>query len=74
MTLRDELLELIRAGTSKWTWTCWATRFDHLGLIDSLALFKEQCGGPIYPATFDVRREWNTIEDVVAFVEHRRGA
>jgi len=25
-------------------------------------------------ASFDVVREWNTIEDVVAFVERRRGA
>ena len=80
MTLRDELLRVIGS---------WGLEFDGglrddtplitSGLLDSLALFnlaawvEDQCGGAIDPATFDVVGEWNTVADVVAFVERRRG-
>ncbi|HKU85060.1 MAG TPA: acyl carrier protein [Casimicrobiaceae bacterium] len=79
MNLRDQLLHVIGS---------WDLARDEAlrddtplitsGLLDSLALFnlaawvEDQCGGAIDPATFDVVREWNSIADVVSFVERRR--
>ena len=46
--------------------------------LDSLALFKlvlwieEQTGAPIDLTTVDLASEWNTIDDIVRFVEARR--
>jgi acyl carrier protein len=80
VTLRDQLVDLIgtfdvtsdgalRDDTPLIT----SGRFDSLALFNLAAWVEEQCGGAIDPATFDVVREWNTIADVVAFVERRRG-
>jgi acyl carrier protein len=81
VTLRDQLLDVL----GRWDLALDEALRDDTplitsGLLDSLALFnlaawvEEQCGGAIDPATFDVVREWNTIADVVAFVERRRQA
>jgi acyl carrier protein len=80
VTLRDQLRDVV----GRWDLALDGALQDDTplitsGIFDSLALFnlaawvEEQCGGPIDPATFDVVREWNTIADVVAFVERRRG-
>lgn len=79
MTLREQLVELIRS---------WDLEIDgHLqddtplitsGMFDSQALFnlllwiEEQIGCPIDPASLDLVDEWDTIADVVGFIERRR--
>ena len=80
MTLRDQLLDLVgRFDLALDEALRDDTPLITSGVLDSLALFnlvtwiEEQCGGAIDPATFDVVREWNTVADVVAFVERRRG-
>jgi acyl carrier protein len=81
VTLRDELLEAIRSWDLEVdvdllgdTPLITSGVFDSLALFNLVAWIEKQCGGPIDPATFDVVHEWNTIADVVAFVERRRGA
>lgn len=81
VTLRDELRQLIRswdlevdAALRDDTPLITSGVFDSLALFNLVAWIEEQCGCPIDPATFDVVGEWNTIADVVAFVERRRGA
>lgn len=50
------------------------------GMLDSQALYnlmlwiEEQIGSPVDPTAFDVVEAWDTIADVVAFVEQRRQA
>ena len=50
------------------------------GMLDSQALYnlmlwiEEQIGSPVDPTSFDVVEAWDTIADVVAFVERRRQA
>lgn len=79
MSLRDQLLELIRGwdleiqGDLRDDTTLIAS-----GMFDSQALFnlvlwvEEQIGCTIDPTSFDLIEEWNTIADVVRFVERRR--
>jgi acyl carrier protein len=81
MSLRDELTALIE----EWD----VERGDHLqedtslirsGLLDSMALFnlamwiERQIGAPIDPSSFDLSREWDTMSDIVNFIEKRRQA
>jgi acyl carrier protein len=48
------------------------------GLFDSLALFElaqwieRNIGAPVDPATFDLLEDWNTIADIINFIEQRR--
>jgi acyl carrier protein len=48
------------------------------GLFDSLALFnlvvwvEEQIDAPVDPTTFDLLKEWDTVADIVIFIENRR--
>lgn len=48
------------------------------GMFDSVALFnlvlwvEEQIGSTIDPTSVDLIEEWNTIADVMAFIERRR--
>ena len=48
------------------------------GLFDSLALFnlmvwiEERVGAPIDPTAFDLSKEWDTVNDIVRFVERQR--
>jgi len=79
VTLSEQLVELIRS---------WHLEIDgHLRddtalitseLLDSQALFnlmlwiEEQVGRPIDPASVDLVDEWNTIGDVVEFIERTR--
>ena len=45
------------------------------GIFDSLALFhlaewiENEIGSPIDPTSFDIRKEWNTISDILNFVD-----
>jgi acyl carrier protein len=79
VTLLDELLQLIRSWDLEFdgdlrddTPLITSGVFDSLALFDLVAWVEKQCGGPIDPATLDVVSEWNTIANVVAFVERRR--
>ena len=79
MNLRDQLLERIRS----WNLEIEGPLRDDTALItsgifDSQALFnlmlwiEEQIGRPIDPASLDLVGEWNTIGDVVGFIERMR--
>ncbi len=78
MTLRDQLVALIRGFDLEMDADLRDdTALISSGLFDSQALFglmlwvEEQTGGTIDPASLDLVQEWNTIADVVAFVEGR---
>ena len=79
MSVRDELLAFLRdaeidlpvdAGED--------TSLLRSGRVDSVALFRlaswieETIGARIDPAGFDLSTEWETIGDVVRFIEHAR--
>lgn len=57
-----------------------STHVFSTGLFDSLALVKlvlwaeEEIGRPLDPRTFDIRREWTRVADIVRFVERERVA
>ena len=81
MNLRDQLLERIRS----WNLEIEGPLRDDTALItsgifDSQALFnlmlwiEEQVGRPIDPALVDLVDEWNTVGDVVGFIERTRGS
>lgn len=48
------------------------------GLLDSTALFRlvvwleTQTGAPVNPAEHDLTAEWDTIDDILRFIERRR--
>ena len=48
------------------------------GMFDSVALFnlalwiEEQVGSTIDPTAFDLIAEWNTVADIIGFIERRR--
>jgi acyl carrier protein len=48
------------------------------GLFDSLALFnllvwiEQRIGAPIDPTSLDLAKEWDTVDDIVRFVDRRR--
>ena len=48
------------------------------GLFDSLALFnlmvwiEERVGEPIDPTAVDLAKEWDTVDDIVSFIEEKR--
>jgi len=74
-----ELIELIRS---------WDVGFDdHLdadtpliesGLFDSLAMFntvlwiEQQLGTPVDPTSVDLASEWNTVNDILRFIDRQR--
>lgn len=79
MTLHDRLVELIHSLNMQIDQDVQ----DHTplitsGLFDSVALFnlvlwiEEQIGSTIDPTSFDLISEWNTVADIVAFIEQRR--
>jgi acyl carrier protein len=81
VTLREQLVHLIRGfdlafegGLLDDTPLITSGVFDSLALFNLAAWIEEQCGSAIDPATFDVVAQWNTVADVVAFVERRRQA
>ena len=48
------------------------------GIFDSLALFnlaewiENEIGLSIDPTAFDIRKEWNTVSDILHFIEKHR--
>jgi acyl carrier protein len=79
VTLREQLVQLIQS----WNLEIGGHLRDDTALItsgvfDSQALFnlmlwiEEQIGRPIDPASLDLVGEWNTIGDVVGFIERMR--
>jgi acyl carrier protein len=57
-----------------------ATPLINSGKLDSQSLFnlalfiEKEIGRPIDVATFDLAKEWNTIDDIVNFIVGRRAA
>ena len=79
MTRRDQLLELIRGWNLQLDGPLTTdTPLITSGLFDSQALFnlmvwiEEQIGRPIDPASLDFVVEWNTVGDIVGFIERTR--
>lgn len=77
--LRDELIDVILESRSDFIGTLTDTTslissglLDSLGLL-SMALFVErEVGRPLDITSFDLRREWDTIADVLRFIEQLR--
>lgn len=81
MTLREELITFIHGcGLEGLGEITGETALITSGLMDSLALFnlvawvEERISVPLDPTTFDLITEWGTVDDIVHFVELRRGA
>ena len=79
MTLREEL----RQELAGWGVKVNGDLHDHSslitsGLLDSVGLFQlllwveEKTGAIIDPATVDLRREWDSVEAILRFVQERR--
>ena len=78
-TVREELITLVRQGNLE-------VAFDlhddasliRSGVLDSLALFhvatwiEGQVGEPLDLTAIDLWKEWDTIADILAFIERRR--
>jgi acyl carrier protein len=78
VSLRDELVEFLveqRVGVPRDLDD--ATSLIESGLLDSLALFnltfwiEERVGVPLDPTSIDVAREWNSVRDILAFLNAR---
>ncbi|MFB3817857.1 MAG: phosphopantetheine-binding protein [Candidatus Methylomirabilales bacterium] len=46
--------------------------FDSVALLNLVLWVEERIGGPVDPSGFDLMREWDTVADIVAFVQTRR--
>lgn len=81
MSLQQELLRLIESWDLKLGGELTPdTPLIRSGLFDSLALFnlvqwiERQIGAPVDPTTLDLVEEWDSVKDIVQFVElHRLG-
>ncbi len=80
MSRQNELLALI----TSWDVTLCAelnadTPLIGSGLFDSLALFnlvlwiEAQIGAPIDPTALDLAKEWDTVNDILQFIERQPG-
>ena len=81
MTLREQLLELIQSWNVELDGPlCDDTALITSGIFDSQALFnlmvwiEQQIGCSIEPASVDFVVEWNTVGDVVGYIERARHA
>jgi acyl carrier protein len=78
MSLQEELMAAMRAWEVELPELGLTTPLITSGLFDSSALFnlvlwvEEKIGAPVEPATFDLVKEWDTVTDVVSFIEKRR--
>ncbi len=81
VTLRDELVALVRS----WDVDLGEELRDDTsliksGLFDSLALWnlvlwvEKSIGSPLDPSSFDLAEEWDTVADLVRFVDKRRAS
>ena len=79
MSTRDDLIVLVESWNltlpDKWNG---GTSLVRSGILDSLALYRlilwieEQIGKPVDPTRFDLAEEFDTIGDIVHFVEKNR--
>ena len=81
MTVRDRLLALIESWDLPFEGPVLEdTPLITSGMLDSQALFnlmlwiEEQIGSTVDPTAVDVAEAWNTVADVVTFIEQRRRA
>jgi acyl carrier protein len=79
MSVRDELIGVIREGNIDFgSEVNDDTSLIRSGLIDSLALFKlalwieKEVDSKLDITTLDPSNEWDTIADILEFVEKRR--
>jgi acyl carrier protein len=79
VSLRDDLVRFLRdADVDLPDVVDDGTSLVVSGRVDSLALFhlaawvEKEVGAPVDPATVDLPTAWETIGDVVRFVERRR--
>ena len=48
-------------------------RLDSVGLFQLLLWIEEKTGATIDPGAVDLRREWDSVESILRFIEERRG-
>ena len=79
MTLREQLLQLIESWNveldgplSDDTALITSGTFDSQALFNLMVWIERQIGRSIDPASVDFVAEWNTVGDVVGFVERAR--
>lgn len=79
MSLRDELLSVLRdsdvdlpADAGEGTSLLRSGRVDSVALVRLAAWVERAVGRRVDPAGFDLAREWETVGDVVRFVERHR--
>jgi len=46
--------------------------FDSLALLNVALWIEQEIGRPVDPSTFDLSKEWDTIDDILNFVERHR--
>ena len=46
--------------------------FDSLALVSLVQWAEEEIGRPLNPRTFDIKKEWTRVSDIVKFVERER--
>ena len=81
MSPQEDLLALIRSWDVKLDGELGPdTPLIRSGLFDSLALFnlvlwiEQQIGAPIDPTALDLAEEWDTVRDVLRFIDRHRGS
>jgi len=42
---------------------------DSMGLVHLAVWIEAEVGRPLTPGTFDMAAEWNTVSDIVAFID-----
>jgi acyl carrier protein len=79
MSLRAELLELIRESLPESQSKITAeTSLIRSGLLDSSSLFnlamwiEGQTESSLSPSSFDPARDWDTVENILRFIQDRR--
>lgn len=80
MSLRDELVDLINgSGMEPGLELNDDTSLIQSGLVDSMALFnvalwiEKNAGSSLDFTTIDVTKEWDTIGDILNFLERQQG-
>lgn len=76
-SLREQLLEFIEGISVDGQLTpdtslIRSSLFDSLNLFQLFLFVERQTGAPLDPTTFDLAAEWDTVNDIVEFVEARR--
>ncbi len=81
MSLRDELLAFLAdaevdlpADAPEDTSLLSSGRIDSVNLFRLASWIEQAIGAPIDPTSFDLSTEWETIGDVVRFVDRARAA